>query len=746
MNRLKVLCICILTIIGASSAAGDDGTRPFSVGLVLSGGGAKGVAHIGLIQALEENEIPVDYIAGTSIGAVVGSMYAIGMTPLQMLKLMKSRDFDMWQSGVISEEWLASYREDYPQSKAFRIRLALSDSLKFPTRLLSRHSLVDPAPMKFGMFEVYSLHTLRCHQSFDSLFVPFRAVASDVCNKSPVVLCRGDLGNAVQASMSFPFVFQPTEVEGVLFYDGGIYNNFPLDVVCREFQPDFVIGSVVSDNPQCPESHDIIGQLESMVVQYTDYDIPDSMGVRIRMRLSDVGLLDFHKADEIFAIGYQAGLVYADSIRTRIGRLRTIQELTEARRRYLDSRDSLNVGKIEVSGVSESQKRYVLRHFRSLDLPALRAGFYELASDDKISDIGLQLVNGECEMPGQGCGQEGVSSPQILRIDMKMNRNLDFRVGGLLTTVNGSRFFMGLGYKSIQKVATDIRLEAQMGSSYYSTTLALRTEVPTDRPVISTIRLSWFKNRYSQGEIILDGRSEVSHIRHSETYAEWLLGVPLNKRGKLIANVGYGNLEDVCTAQREWKGAYNLLRTGVELRCRKMKEFFYPDKGYQWNMKWNYYMNRRERWWKGEACWEKYWSLLRYFSLGGKAQFVWSNTPKAGNPVLSEFRLPAFEPYGYSMQVFNGYLRARRFGVVGLAPVWKLFRNVQLRLDGYWFQPIQKFVGGTFDWKNYFVGDITCLLKTPVADFAGFVNVMKTGRSHFQIGIRAGFLLNEIRF
>lgn len=746
MNRLRVLCIWILMLVDLSPVAGNDGTRPFSVGLVLSGGGAKGVAHIGVIQALEENEIPVDYIAGTSIGAVVGSLYAVGMTPQQMLALLKSRDFEMWQSGVVSEEWLASYRDDYPQCKAFRIKLALSDSLKFPTRLLPRHSLIDPAPMKFGMFELYALHTLHCHQSFDSLFVPFRAVASDVCNKSPVVLRKGDLGSAVQASMSFPFVFQPTEVGGALFYDGGIYNNFPLDIICQEFQPDFVIGSVVSDNPKCPVSYDIIGQLESMVVQYTDYDIPDSMGIRIRMRLSDVGLLDFHKADEIFAVGYQAGLVYADSIRSRIGKLRTQQELAEARRRYLDKRDSLNVKKIEVTGVTESQKRYVLRHFRSLDLPALRAGFYELASDDKISDIGLQLINEECSLPERKVASGDSLLSQTLRVDMKMNRNLDFRVGGLLTTVNGSRFFMGLGYKSIQRVATDIGLEAQMGSSYYNTTLTLKTEVPTDRPVISTIRLCWFKNRYSHDEIVLNARPEVSRIRHSETYAEWLLGIPLNKRGKLIANVGYGNLEDVYTVREEHKVSYNLLRTGIELRCRKMKEFFYPDKGYQWNIKWNYYLNKQEHWWKGEVCWEKYWSLWRYFSIGGKAHFLWSNVPNSESFWLSMLRLPSFEPYGYSMQVFNEYLRARCFGVVGLSPIWRPFRNVQLRLDGYWFQPIQRTAGEPFAWRKYFVGDITCLLKTPVADFAGFINLMKTGRTHFHIGVRVGFLLNEIRF
>lgn len=746
MNRLRVLCIWVLMIVTLSLLAENDGTRPFSVGLVLSGGGAKGVAHIGLIQALEENEIPVDYIAGTSIGAVVGSLYAVGLTPQQMLTLLKSRDFEMWQSGEVSEEWLVSYREDYPQCKAFRIKLALSDSLKFPTRLLSRHSLIDPAPMKFGMFEIYALHTLHCHQSFDSLFIPFRAVASDVCNKLPVVLRKGDLGNAVQASMSFPFVFQPTEVEGALFYDGGIYNNFPLDVVRQEFHPDFVIGSVVSDNPRCPASHDILGQLESMVVQYTDYNIPDSMGIRIRMRLSDVGLLDFHKADEIFAIGYQAGLVYADSIRSRIGHLRTMQELSEARNNYLSHCDTLNVKKIEVTGVTESQKRYVLRHFRQLDLPALRTGFYELASDDKISDIGLQLVNEKCRLPEQNALLSDSLSSQMLRIDMKMNRNLDFRVGGLLTTVNDSRFFMGLGYKSIQRVATDINLEAQMGSSYYNTTLSLRTEVPTDRPFMSTIRLCWFKNRYSHDEIVLNTCSEISRIRHSEYYAEWMLGLPLSKRGKLIANVGYGNVEDVYTAQQESKISYNLLRTGVELRYRKMKEFFYPDKGYQWSLKWNYYLNKQEHWWKGEACWEKYWSLWRYFSIGGKAYFVWSNVPESKDPCLSMLRLPAFEPYGYSMQVFNEYLRARSFGVVGLSPIWKPFKNVQFRIDSYWFQPIQRFAGESFAWRRYFVGDITCLLKTPVADFAGFVNVMKTGHSHFHIGIRAGFLLNEIRF
>ena len=112
-----------------------------------------------------------------------------------------------------------------------------------------------------------------------SFFVPFRCVGSDVHNKRPLIFNEGDLGDAVRASMSFPAMFKPIEIDSVLVYDGGIYNNFPVNIMTENFHPDIIIGSVVSSNPGKPKEGDIMGQLENMIMQKTDYTVPDSLGI-----------------------------------------------------------------------------------------------------------------------------------------------------------------------------------------------------------------------------------------------------------------------------------------------------------------------------------------------------------------------------------------------------------------------------------------------------------------------------------
>ena len=180
-----------------------------SVGLVLSGGGAKGIAHIGVIQALEDNDIPIDYIAGTSMGAIVGGLYAAGYTPAEMMDLIESKGFSYWSTGVIDPSWEYYYAKDDPTPKLASINLNLRDSTANNNILPT--SLINPLPMNYAFMELFAKYTAQCNGDFDRLFVPFRCVTSDVYSKHKIVCRSGSLGNAVRASMSFPIVFEQAE-------------------------------------------------------------------------------------------------------------------------------------------------------------------------------------------------------------------------------------------------------------------------------------------------------------------------------------------------------------------------------------------------------------------------------------------------------------------------------------------------------------------------------------------------------
>ena len=360
-----------------------------TVGLVLSGGGAKGIAHIGIIKALEENNVPIDYVAGTSMGAIVGAWYAMGYTPDDMLNLILSDDFNLWSRGIFDERYVYYFKKPDPTPEIVTFNVALQDSTKFEPHFLP-NSLINPFPMNYAFMSLFAPYSAQCDGNFDNLFVPFRAVASDVYHKRELVLRDGDLGDAVRASMSFPFVFKPIEIDSVLVYDGGIYNNFPVDVMKSDFNPDIIIGSIVASKIDKPKEDDLINQIENMVMQKSDYTLDPEDGILMRFNLSDVGLLDFPKARQIAKIGYDYAMELMDSIKSRIPR-ELSQETRQLQRMVFKSKTpDLVFDSVSVEGGNHQQKEYIRRQFetgnRFTDEDA-KAAYYKTISDGKISDL-----------------------------------------------------------------------------------------------------------------------------------------------------------------------------------------------------------------------------------------------------------------------------------------------------------------------------------------------------------------------
>ncbi len=305
--------MAVLTLISArGSAAGQD--VPQSVGLVLSGGGAKGIAHIGVIQALEENGIPIDYVAGTSMGAIVGALYAMGYTPQEMLDLILSKDFSYWSTGQIDPRQVYYFSKEHPTSAMMNVPVGGRDTTA--VSVLPK-SLVSPLPMNFAFMELFAPYTAQCGGDFDKLMVPFRCVASDMTLDSKKVWNSGDLGDAVRTSMSFPIVFYPLTIDGHMMYDGGIYDNFPVDVMQSDFDPSFVLGVDFVSSTKQPDN-DIINQLEKLIMRKSNNRIPPGKGIRMSVDVGQFGLLDFPAANEIYRVGYDKAMSMMDSIKSRV--------------------------------------------------------------------------------------------------------------------------------------------------------------------------------------------------------------------------------------------------------------------------------------------------------------------------------------------------------------------------------------------------------------------------------------------
>ena len=197
--------------------------RP-KIGLVLSGGGARGFAHIGVLKVLEENHIPVDYIGGASMGGLVGAMYAMGKSPAEIEEFVASLDWDKLLQISTSFDNLSFRRKEDRRNIPAPITLrGKPNDLKLPNALNSGHEiglLLDRATLAYSQV-----------RDFDNLPIPFRAVGTDMVRGTSVTLGKGSLSQALRATMSIPAVFSPVEIDGKILSDGGLVNNIPTDVV-----------------------------------------------------------------------------------------------------------------------------------------------------------------------------------------------------------------------------------------------------------------------------------------------------------------------------------------------------------------------------------------------------------------------------------------------------------------------------------------------------------------------------------
>ena len=284
----RIIILCLFVFFHSYVSATE---RP-KIGLVLSGGGAKGAAHIGVLKVLEEKNIPIDYITGTSIGSYVGGMYALGYSAAEIEAIMMNTNWDKGYSDTIPREAL-SFRDKETRDKYnIPINIGYSDEkVKMPAGLLRGQSMSQLLRSSTNLIQQLG--------HFDELSIPFRAVATNLATGEPVVLSSGSIVAAMQASASVPGALQPAVIDGLLLVDGGIANNMPIDVV-KEMGADIVIavdiGSPLVGNDELDSTLAVLNQLSTILTNasaekqkalLTDSDI------LIRPNIGELSTTDF---------------------------------------------------------------------------------------------------------------------------------------------------------------------------------------------------------------------------------------------------------------------------------------------------------------------------------------------------------------------------------------------------------------------------------------------------------------------
>jgi NTE family protein len=275
-------------------------TRP-KIGIALSGGGARGIAHVGVLKALEELRVPIDYIAGTSMGSIAGGLYASGLSAEAIRRILEQTD---WESifNLKTERNQLSYREKQNQRRLFQMELGLDNNYSFSASA----GLVGGQNLFLALKRITKgIHT----DDFSKLPIPFKAVAVDINTAESYLLETGDLALALRASMAVPFAFAPVKIDGHLLVDGGILNNLPVDVV-RAMGADIVIAVNISTPLEEIESNSsfltvALQSLDTALIQNTRRAL-ENADIIITPKLKNYGFTDFQKGNEMVAKGYEA--------------------------------------------------------------------------------------------------------------------------------------------------------------------------------------------------------------------------------------------------------------------------------------------------------------------------------------------------------------------------------------------------------------------------------------------------------
>ena len=433
---LRITSTLLLLALAAPALAQSPQPRP-KIGLVLGGGGARGYAHIGVLEWLEEHRIPVDFVAGTSMGALVGGGYAMNVRPADMRTIIGKIPWDeVFLEDVPYSERTFRRKED-SREYAVELQLGLKNGPSLPPGIFSAQ------PVNLLLDRI----TLPYHevQDFDDLPIPFRAVATDIESGAQVVMGDGSLGSAMRASMAIPGFFTPVRREGKLLVDGMLVDNVPVDVV-REMGANVVIavdvGTPLFEEKQLGSALAISSQALSVMIINNTKRMLELADVVIAPELGNFGTTDFSRVDQIADLGYKAA-------EAKLQALKPLALDEAAWAGYVAEREARGAAKeafplhVAVTGGSEREQRAVRERFEPFAGAPLRTAEVEqqikkLIGTSRYESVtyGVRQRGGEDELeirlvpksyapPFLRFGTE-VSNAQATGADINANARLTF--------------------------------------------------------------------------------------------------------------------------------------------------------------------------------------------------------------------------------------------------------------------------------------------------------------------------------
>lgn len=749
---LKILLSSFLVLVLNSVGAQ-------SVGVVLSGGGATALAHVGFLKSLERNGIPIDYIAGSSMGAIIGGMYASGYSIAEIDSIVRSKEYSNMALGVLEDELKFFFKEQEPDASMATLKYAKGSfiSTSIPT------NLINPVLLDYKFMESFAQPSAAANYDFDSLFVPFRCIAADIESKKEIVFRKGHLNVAIRASTTYPFYLKPIRVDGQLLFDGGLYNNFPSNVMYDDFLPDIIIGCNVSENEEPPTADDLLSQLKNMMVYKTNFEnLCETM--MVIEPVTTVGTFDFDRLGEAIDAGYAATEESMDSLKSILDRRVDPQEVADKRRNFRKKFKPLIIDDISITGLEKSQRSYVRRIFGAktdtLSLSALKKNYFRTFADDKIASIFPTAMYHE------NSGHFG------LNLDVKKEKDVFLSFGGNFSSRPINTGYFGLRYNMFGKTSATFNANSYFGKFYGSVNVNLKFDLSGRRAI--SIQPGFTFNRWDYFKSFATFFEEVrpSFIVSDERFGGVKVKLAAGNKGRFVLDANYARIADdyyqtenflaADTADKtDFEGTF--LNLSYQRNTLNRKQF--ANEGSSLQIEAGFVTGEEStipgstsvdrdttysdhEWFKFRAQYEAYPVQWGPLTLGVDVEGLMSTQGLFQNYTASVIAAPGYYPIPEARTFWIDEYRSYNFWAVGTVLSISPLNNLQIRGQAHVYSPYGRIIRNQesrpefeFDFQPKFLGSAAVIYDTPIGPVNFNVNYYDQKQEPWSFIFNFGYIL-----
>lgn len=761
LSIIGIFCFCALSL------------QAQKVGLVFSGGAAKGLAHIGVLKALEENEIPVDYITGTSMGAIIGSFYAAGFSPEEIEALALDPAFEHWIDGTSTEKYVYNYTKSQDNASWITLDLLIDDQAKASLNSPLANDLV----LNFVLNEYLGQATIRANSDFDQLFVPFRAVAAEVFSQQVVPIDSGSLMQAVRSSMAVPFFYSPVKFQGKFLFDGGVYNNFPVDIMRNDFAPDLVIGANVAEKrketyPYETDEEILQDALLFLFLDKVDPGVLSDNDVFLEPDLDGLTALDFDQAPKLIKAGYDQTMARMPLIKERVKRRVSAAEVALKRKDFRAAFKKYAFGRLQLFGFEPRQEKFLMSLFSfkegNKNLDDIRDAYFQLVSEPYFKNI----------YPSFSYDEEKQYYVLELYLKRAANSTLSVDLGGNLSSRSVNALSLGLSLNRFGRYLNTYKLNATTGSFYESFQLATRFNLNPKNRLFVEPAFTFNQWNYLNAKDFLNNDFAPDILERIDRKLGVTFGLGTGQRSVTTLGLAgvrntdeFSNVPDISTDESLDQLDFFAFKANLDYERNSLNLKQFPTSGTRFYAGVNFFSGRTEYipgatsalfdssvtqviretrdWLTFKLKFEEYKEVSRKYSFGWMFNGVYSNQTPLINYQSSLLYAGAFEPMFDSKTYFLDKYRAFSYLAAGVKNIWKLNKGFQFRLELYAFGALQRpveiadqraeLVNGIDD--IYFTGMAALIYDTILGPVSLRLNYYEDERSRLGLMLSYGYII-----